>query len=404
MAKRYVDAYTKNNCTVKSTRRIIVQEDFDVIDELGDLPDAVSGVITLDSDKAYYIKGHLDLLGSRLVGGDNTAILGSSSETSSITSTGLGTGVALFTTTGTTPIQNIAFKDVDTAFDIDGGGTAAYDWHAFNILNVPSIGIIQNVTNWITTTCAFLNSQGLVFDGTAGTIGINNSLHTGDGSAGNIIEIAATANISRRFRIVYSSIVATGSSVGVNVSTSATIPVEGYILDTVNFSGGATYISGVNYDDNKAKFIECKGITNSGNISSFNMLNNATETVISATDTPVKVLGTTTQGSLTQRFTHSNNRLTFVGAITRDFLVTATASISGGANKVVGMYIAKNGAVLDDSEIYATTNAAGKAESISVQAVVNLAENDYIEVFVENTSDTSNVTVEFLNLIISALN
>lgn len=374
------------------------------VDNLDDLPAPVNSVITLESNKAYHFTRAIDLEGSRLVGGDNTAILGTSSETSSITSTGLGVGVALFTTTGTTPIQNISFKDVDTALAIDGGGTAAYDWHAFNIVNVPNIGTIENIDNWILTTCAFLNSQGLVFDGTAGTIGINNSLLTGDGSAGNIIEIAATANISRRFRIVYSAIVSFSSSVGINVSTSATIPVEGYILDTINFSGNGTYTSGVSYSDNKAKFIECRGVINSANISSFNMLNNATETTITTIDTPVKVSGTTSEGSLVQRFTHTSNRLTFVGAISREFLVTSTASIVGGNNKVIGLYVAKNGSVLTDSEIYATTNAAGKAESISVQAIVTLEENDYIEMFVENTTDTSNVTVEFLNVIVSALN
>jgi len=389
--------YTKEDATRPS--EVLIR-----VDALDDLPTPVNGVITLESDAAYQFTKDIDLLGDRIVGGMNTAILGTSSETTSLTSTGLGVGVALYTTTGTTPIQNISFKDVDTAFDIDGGDTSALDWTAFNILNVPNIGTIKNVTNWILSDSAFLSSKGLIFDGNIGTIGISNSLFVGDGDAGDIINIAATTTITRRFRLIYSSLVVTGSTTGVNVSVSATIPVEGYILDTLNFTGGGTYTSGVTFSDNKTKFIECKGVTNSANISSYSMLNNATATVISVVDTPVKVLGTTAQGSLTQRFTHSNNKLVFDGAIVRDFFITATASLVSGNNKVIGLQVAMNGSVVTDSKVLATTNSGGRAESISVQAIVQLGEDDYIEMFVENTTDTANVTVESLSVIVSALN
>jgi hypothetical protein len=45
--------------------------------------------------------------------------------------------------------------------------------------------------------------------------------------------------------------------------------------------------------------------------------------------------------------------------------------------------------------MYATTSGSGRAESIHVQTVLDLVPNDYIEVWIENESDTSNITVEF---------
>ena len=52
-----------------------------------DLPTPVSSVITLEDNVTYYFTTTVDLLGDRLVGGENTVILGSSSENSRIKST-----------------------------------------------------------------------------------------------------------------------------------------------------------------------------------------------------------------------------------------------------------------------------------------------------------------------------
>ena len=76
------------------------------------LPAAVAGVITLLADTTYYFTTSIDLTGDRLVGADNTCLLGASSENATITSTGLGVSVALFTTDYTTPIRHISISDV----------------------------------------------------------------------------------------------------------------------------------------------------------------------------------------------------------------------------------------------------------------------------------------------------
>ncbi len=377
--------------------------DFVLVESLSDFPTPVGGVINLEDNKTYYITTTIDLVGNLLLGGENTTILGSSSENSILTSTGLAIGTPLLSSIYTTPIRHISFKDVDTAIGFDGTlnpNEMALDWTGVNFVNVPSVGTIKKASNFVFDKGAFLNSKGLIFDGTIGTVALNNSLFSGDGLAGNILQLLSTCTITRRFRVIYSSIIATSSTIGVNVNASASIPVESYILDTVNFSGGATYLSGVSVTDNKTLFSNCKGIANTNEVSQYYMNGNATTTTVSATNTPYKVLGTTTSATITQKFTNTNNRATYVGSLTRFFKVTATLSLESGNNNQVGCYIAKNGTILTESEVYGTTSGAGRAENIVIQTLVELATNDYIEIFVENATAVNNILVTDLNTIV----
>ena len=376
---------------------------YKIISFLSDLPEAVSNVITLEDNVTYFIANTIDLLGDRLVGGANTTIIGGSSENSILTSTGLGVGVPLLSSIYTTPIRHISFNDVDTAISFDGStnpNEMALDWTGVNFVNVPNVGLVKDASNFIFDKGAFLNSKGLSFDGTIGTIGFGNSLFRGDGLAGDLLRIESTCTITRRFRIIYSSVIAFGSTTGLNVNVSATIPVEGYILDTINFSGGGTYLSGVAVTDNKSLFVNCKGIENSEEISQYYMNGNATATTIVSVGVSVKVAGTTTSSSVTQKFTNTDNRATYIGSLTRFFKVTATLSLESGNNNQVGVYIAKNGTLINESEVYGTTSGSGRAENIVVQTLVQLSENDYIEIFVENDSATNNITVTDLNVIL----
>ena len=376
------------------------------VDTKADFPTASGGVITLGANITYFITNNIDLTGDRLVGSANTVLIGGSSENCTITSTGLGTGVALFTTEWTTPIRHITFKDVDTALAIDGNTNppVALDWTGVNFLNVPNVGTINTCDNWIYSKGAFLNSKGLIFDGTTGTVGVDNSIFVGSGASGNILELASTATITRRFRLIYSSVVAFGSTTGIYIDPSATVPTEGYILDTINFSGGSTYTGGVTYTDNKTRFINCKGIDNTAEIGNYYMLNNTTATTVASSGVAYKIAGTTTANTINQKFSHSDNRLTYTGGLIRDFQVSATASLTSGNNNVIGLYVAKNGVVISSSEMYATTSSGGRAESIACQTILDMEENDYIEIWVENDSSATNITVEYLNVICKSLN
>jgi hypothetical protein len=371
-----------------------------------DLPTPVGGIITLESDRTYYFTDHIDLTGDRLLGQANTTILGASSENCSITSTGLTVTEPIFQTDFTTPIRHITFKGDGVGIEINPSGSGvqpiALDWTGVNFQNLGISCIFGDIDNFIFSKGAILSSGPFVFTGSVGTIGIDNSLFVGDGTE-NLIELQSTCVVTRRFRVIYSSFVAFGSTVAITVDRSASVPVDSYILDTCNFSGGGTYLSGLGefFSDNEPRFRECKGISNTSAVGNYFMRENTTPTTFSAADTPTKVLGTTTPSGINQKFTHTNNRLTYVGALDGDFQVSSVCTfVCSSSNETVGLYVAKNGVVLNDSEMYTRSDSRNRAEGISIQTITQLTTNDYIEVWIENVNGSSNITVEFLNTII----
>lgn len=369
----------------------------------GDLPPAASGVITLANDTVYTFLGDVDLLGDRLVCGTGNMIRGTSSETSFLSSTGLGSDPLVYTNS-TLPLRDITIKDATVGIDVnsdDTGTNIALDWSGVNFSGCATSAVFGNIGNFIFNIGAILAGGSFRFEGDVATIGIQSSLFVGVGSAGEkLIELTSTANVSRRFRVIYSALVAFGSTTAIHVDAGATLPAEGYILDTCNFSGGGTYLTGVDNTDNKALFNNNVGIDNSADISQYHMNGNTTATAITTQGVAVKAVGSTTSSAITAKFTNTDNRATYEGALTRFFKVTATLSVESGNNNQVGVYIAKNGTPINESEVYGTTSGSGRAENIVVHTLVELTANDYIEIWVENDSSTQNVTVTDLNLIV----
>lgn len=371
-----------------------------------DFPTASSGVITLEANRTYFITDTVDLTGDRLVCSNNTTLIGGSSENCILKSTGLSSSTALISSLYSLPMRNLAITH-GTALNLDGTATptAALDWFGVNFTSCAIVGTIKSYSNFIMSDCALLSSANMNFDGTFGTIGFVNCLFSGI-AAQTTLNFPATLTITRRIRAIYSSFIAFGGATAINVSTSATIPVEGYILDTINFSGGATYTAGVQYNDNKSLFSNCKGVTNSTELGQMYFANNATQNTIATQSVFEKILGTTTASSINERFTHANNQLTYTGAITRSFVITASCSASSitTANATITVRIAKNGTTLAESEAQATTSAVNRNENFFCQTIVQLAQNDFIEIFIANNSSALNLLASELNVVIRAVN
>lgn len=108
----------------------------------------------------------------------------------------------------------------------------------------------------------------------------------------------------------------------------------------------------------------------------------------------VKLAGTTTAGDLTQ-FTHTSNRLTYTGAPTKKFHVSAALSFTTvDNNQIIGLKFAKNGTVVDNTYIDRKTGTGADVGAVGMTAIIELADNDYIEVFAANESGTGNLTWE----------
>ena len=127
----------------------------------------------------------------------------------------------------------------------------------------------------------------------------------------------------------------------------------------------------------------------------------AAATTISVAGTYYKAAGTTTAGRL-HNFTHADNKLTYTGIpdINVD-IVGALSMTTAGTNKVLGMKLAKDGAVIDASIVrrYVGTGSYLGAAAIVGEAVMSTGE--YIELFVTNEDGTETVTIEETNIIVT---
>jgi hypothetical protein len=373
------------------------------VDDVSKLPAAVGGVRTLAADTAYWFTKDIDLLGDRLVCGENTVILGSSSENVRLKSTGL-VGTALITSTWSLPMRNIAIE-ADLALDLDAGvtpNTKALDWYAVNFVDCGSVGRIANYSNFIMSDSAFLNAGDLEFDGTINTVGFIQVIFSPPVGQ-TAIRVPATATIARRLRVNFASFVVVPGATGIDMNVAASVPVEGYILGTVNFSGGGSYTTGVQYDDNKAQFVNVRGVPNSSSVAQYTMSNNATVTVVGAPNTFVKIAGASSAGPYVQRFTLTNNRATYDGAITQFFKVTAIGTILAQNNREIAFRIAVNGVPIAASQMQTNSEGLGRSAPLTSQAVVQLAQGQYVEVFVANLTNATNIIVNNLNVTLEPL-
>jgi len=115
---------------------------------------------------------------------------------------------------------------------------------------------------------------------------------------------------------------------------------------------------------------------------------------------PTKVLGTTTT-TFVNNFTHSvNNRMSFNGIIERVFKVSAAISVSAGGATQTKFFIYKNGIKVVASEIDRKISTGGDIGAMSIGALINLTENDYVELWCE-TDDGDTLTVECGGLVTS---
>ena len=380
----------------------IPEENFQFIHKLEDLPTPVSGVINFEPHKTYFFIDEVDLLGNRIVCGSNTTILGASSENCRIKSTGL-TG-ALISSTYSLPIRGITLE-ANLALDLNGDGvTTALDWFGVNFTNCPVVGTIKNYSNVIWQDSAFLNSGGCVFDGTIGTIGLSQCLF--DNYPGTTaISLPPTAVVSRRFRTIYSSFITGSGETSINVSASASIPTESYILDTVSFGGGGTYLNGLDSTSNTSLFINCKGVTNSAVNGQVYMIGNTTPTTIALSNTFYKILGTTSNSLDNSKYTGTNNRLTCNASISRKYLIQCSLSFNSGTNNICefGFYDSVLGTVRTPSRTKSTANASGRAENISLSCIVSHSIGNYLEIWCNNNTGVSSITVTDMNFIVTEI-
>jgi len=379
-----------------------------------DLPTAVNGVINLKDNYTYFFTTTVDLEGNRLVAGDNTTILGGSSENCRIKSTGIATDVALLSSAYSLPLRNITFE-APFAINLVASNPAvhALDWFGVNFTNCARVGIISSYNNFIMLDGAFLNSQDLTFNGTTGTVGFNQCLFTGNfglGGTKSILNFPSTFICTRRIRVTVCSFIVPSGYTGITVQDGVNFSQpESFILQTCNFSGPGTKLgisTHTNIDNRDAFFEGNRGIDNSFVIGQYYMKNNNTQTSFASTDTYTKIAGiTTTTNATNSKFIHSDNRLTCSAGIEREYLTQVSATVVTSTDTIcsLGIYDSSNGNQILEASTLEFECINGVPITVHITDVHKHNLNDYVEVHISNLNNTDPVTVTQLNVLVTQL-
>ncbi|MES2680619.1 MAG: hypothetical protein V4635_12065 [Bacteroidota bacterium] len=369
-----------------------VRNNFVLVKSAADLPAPVGGVITLVAGTLYEINGtvtlsdRINLNGCNLQGDDagNDKIIYSGSAEMF---TGSGVGNISYLTL-TAPSGNV--------FNVNAGGlNKNFLVQNCFIIGCNAVGTIQGVggTVFFSTVAYFYNTNGIVFQND------NNVVLT------NTLWDITNYNVYEKFIGAFNVIQILGGDRLVNSGNSATaIHISGITsvisasIKVVMFVGTGTYVVGT---FSNAWEVEASGInTEKDDVAAGNLyISSAATTVISATGVPVKVSGTTTAASLFRVTSPVTNRLTYTGSKTKRFQVICSLTATQvSSNKYFSFYIAKNGVILPESRQEIKILSSSDQGPLTLSCTVPLAPNDYIEVWVENETSSTDLTVQTMNL------
>lgn len=166
-------------------------------------------------------------------------------------------------------------------------------------------------------------------------------------------------------------------------------------ITETNYLGNVTPKTGIEDDAVRWQFTDNSQIPDSISDALISIESNVTETVITSSNTPVKIAGTfITEG--VSRFAHDGTgRATFTGERSEKLPIDFSATIlaASGSDKQITVYFAINGVVVSQTGKQGTASST-KAAAITVIWQHDFQTNDYIEAWVENNTDTINVVCQ----------
>lgn len=125
-------------------------------------------------------------------------------------------------------------------------------------------------------------------------------------------------------------------------------------------------------------------------------------TTISTSDTWVKLETTTTSIFSRGSLVHANNRVTNTGG-KRVFKIEGIISVSAGNNNEIHAAFFKDGTIHPCSEQSIITNSSNRVSALPFHCVIELDTNEYVEVWVKNKLNATNITLDNVNVIVTEL-
>ena len=367
-----------------------------IVNVLADFPTPVTSIITLADDTQYLLGNNVSLGTNELVMGNNCAVSGI--ESVSVTLTYTGTADMFTITNKRVRISNLSiscasgrvinFSDnTDTIFRMNDCSVSCATFGLFN-----STGTNGSTTRFTNVSPSTISSGGCTITGGWNTwlwevsaTNITGGILFNFGSAtfDAIILDLILANLGGGTTLI------SGAASSANINTGGTAVVTRMLT-----SGAGTILSTVSVGDALWNFFHNDDIPDTRADGLLAMVDNSTETVIGATDTPVLIAGTFVVERTSQFTGTAAGRLTYNGG--KDATVPITFNgvfeAASGTNKDIHVSLHINGSVVSNSRTIGEISANDRKSILVVWQSV-LSTGDFIEFFAENNTDTTNIIV-----------
>lgn len=368
------------------------------VNTLSDFPAPSGGVITLEAGVTYNIGDNIST-SDRFVFGDETSISGASGFSPTLTYTGIDT---MFTGVDV----NAGFVNVNISapngkvwdFSETVGGTKIFALSNCIVDSCDSIGNFSSlsVVDFLNATIRSTN-QGIVFAGTGFTITSFTKFSIISTNLATFKGIDFGSSVHQYIKLHLMLIVNTNASAyGISgLTSSGNIVVNSLAtIDNVSFLGGMNALENITVNDVRWRFTSNSKIQDTKEDCMLSLNANATATTISVTGTPVLVAGTWVVERQSFFTGTTGGRATYNGERNLVLPIDITCSVnpSSGTNKIIAVYLAKNGTFIPNSKKSIRVDS-GDPKNITVFWQLQLVQNDYLEVYIANDTDTTNVVV-----------
>jgi len=358
-----------------------------IVNSMSDFPTASLGVITLADDTDYFVTNNLSTA-NRFVLGNRTVLRAADAQVIKLSYT--GTDVMFTSVNSTNNIKDITcealtgtlFAWSSTLPDNDYFQLNNFQGFAAAIGSVTGVGALSFTdTRWVVTT-------GMTIVGTSGLLSFTDSVVTI--TTGKLFDLGTSTLLGLSLRNTW--IIAGASVIVLSGLINSGNIVAGSLANVINtrLLGSTTFLENITIKDDLWEFHQCDGVADSfiGLLAT-----HAGATIaISTINTPVLVGATWTTQEFSRMTGTAAGRWTYTGKgghVGITFTITAEIALSSDD---CTFYIYKNGAKITESAILRKLTA-GAPGNMSLVWSMELATNDYIELFVENNDTTVDVVI-----------
>ena len=365
-----------------------------IISELSDFPAPVSGQTIGEDDTDYFLVNDITNP-NEFVCGNNSVFRAADSAVITYEYTGVGTAFVcadgdakltkfkLIAATGTaidvsSVSGNNVFQMIDmTVEECDIAGSVT-NMGALQITDVAWNDIKTDGISYVDPTGIFICQNNLIFLNGGTFLDLGTSTFNGFNFLNSFVAMAGgTTMIS-----------------GLTASGNINSGQLGVVSNIQNIGVSGTALSGVDPDDARWNFTLNSDIPDTRPDALISLTNNATATTIASSNTPVKLAGTWNLERSAQFTTDTTGRATYNGEKNAVLPITMsfTAIMASGGTDSITFYVAINGSIVVNSGASNDHNSS-TAGRTTMPWQYEFTPGDFVEAWVENNSDTTDVLV-----------